>query len=98
MSILGKGTNQTIHCTDHKGYLQILSIVCGLESELEKDIAACREEINELQCPWPEDIWTMTDEEYMRAVPDEHLRTAISGFLMRKGWEFCIRQLKEGNR
>ena len=48
-----------------------------------------------LDCPWPADIWTMTDKEYKRAVPDERLRTAISGFLMRKGWEICIGQMKD---
>lgn len=40
--------------------------------------------------PWPEDIWTMTDEEYVKAIPDKYIRTAISGFLMRKGWELAI--------
>ena len=45
------------------------------------------------KCPWPKDIWTMTDKQYVRAIPDEHLRTAISGFLMRKGWEVFECQL-----
>lgn len=40
-------------------------------------------------CPWPKDIWTMTKEEYVKAVPDHNLRTAISGFLMRLGWELA---------
>jgi hypothetical protein len=48
-----------------------------------------------LQCPWPKDIWTMTDKQYVNAVPDEKLRTAISGFLMRKGWEACMMQIME---
>jgi len=38
-------------------------------------------------CPWPESIWPMTDDEYVKAVPDPILRTAISGYLMRCGWE-----------
>lgn len=38
-------------------------------------------------CPYPEDIFTMTREEYVKAVPDKQLRTAISGLLMRLGWE-----------
>jgi len=48
-----------------------------------------------LDCPWPKDIWTMMDKEYVKAVPDERLRTSISGFLMRKGWEACIMQIME---
>ena len=43
-----------------------------------------------ISSPWPEDIWTMTDKEYVKAIPDENLRTSISGFLMRKGWELAI--------
>ena len=39
------------------------------------------------QCPYPEDVFPMTTEEYAAAVPDEKLRTAISGFLCRLGWE-----------
>ena len=35
------------------------------------------------------------DKEYVKAVPDERLRTSISGFLMRKGWEACIMQIME---
>jgi hypothetical protein len=47
------------------------------------------------ECPWPETVWTMTDEEYVKAVPDTHIRTAISGYLMRKGWEAHERHLRE---
>jgi hypothetical protein len=32
----------------------------------------------------------MTEAEYVAAVPNERLRTAISGFLMRKGWEVAM--------
>ncbi|MEI6153627.1 MAG: hypothetical protein WCQ90_06030 [Deltaproteobacteria bacterium] len=47
------------------------------------------------ECPWPEEVWPMTDDEYVQAIPDPKLRTAISGFLMRKGWEICVKQLEE---
>lgn len=40
-------------------------------------------------CPWPKDVWPMTEEEYVKAVPDPQTRTAISGFLMRRGWELA---------
>jgi hypothetical protein len=42
-----------------------------------------------MKCPWPEDIFTVTDKEYVKAIPDELLRTRISGFLMRKGWKIA---------
>jgi len=45
------------------------------------------------ECPWPESIWTMTDDEYVKAVPDHKTRTAVSGFLMRKGWELCKQEM-----
>lgn len=38
------------------------------------------------ECPWPEDVWPMTEEQYVAAIPDPNLRTALSGFLMRRGW------------
>jgi len=41
------------------------------------------------ECPWPKEVWPMTQEEYKKAIPDPHLRTAISGFLMRLGWELA---------
>ena len=52
------------------------------------------------ECPWPAEVWPMTQEDYIAAVPDPKLRTAISGFLMRRGWELCeediLRSLKDG--
>ena len=46
-------------------------------------------------CPWPKSIWKMTEDEYVKAVPDPKVRTAISGFLMRSGWEIYRMQLLE---
>ena len=42
-----------------------------------------------LDCPWPADVWQMTPEQYCRLVPDEIERTAVSGYLMRRGWELA---------
>lgn len=39
------------------------------------------------ECPYPGSVFPMTTEEYMRAIPDHKLRTAISGYLARFGWE-----------
>lgn len=47
------------------------------------------------ECPWPADVWTMTVEQYVKAVPDETLRTAISGLLMRMGWQCCLKQMEK---
>jgi hypothetical protein len=47
------------------------------------------------QCPWPESVWPMTEEEYVRAVPDPNLRTAISGFLMRRGWQIATDDMEQ---
>ena len=49
--------------------------------------------VENLQSPWPESIWTMTEDEYVKAVPDEKLRTAISGFLMREGWVIAKQEI-----
>jgi hypothetical protein len=51
-----------------------------------------------IPCPWPKKIWPMTEAQYVKAVPDPKLRTAISGFLMRRGWEVAIRQMKEAQK
>jgi hypothetical protein len=48
-----------------------------------------------VECPWPESVWPMTDVEYVKAVPEPGKRTAISGFLMRKGWEIALNQVEE---
>lgn len=47
------------------------------------------------ETPYPEDIWTMTTEQYVAAVPDPQLRTAISGYLMRAGWKVAAQTIKE---
>lgn len=52
-------------------------------------------ETSHIQCPWPRDVWPMTSVEYCEAIPDEKLRTSISGFLMREGWEVAFNQIKE---
>ena len=43
--------------------------------------------------PWPEELWSMTEADYVMEVPDEKLRSAISGFLMRQGWQLCKKHL-----
>ncbi len=36
--------------------------------------------------PYPEDIFPMTIEEYIKAIPDPNLRGAITGCIARFGW------------
>jgi hypothetical protein len=64
------------------------ALAAWLGEELRKRIAKLDD------CPWPENIWTMTEEEYVAAVPDDLRRTRISGFLMRKGWELAREQVQ----
>ena len=45
--------------------------------------------------PYPESIFPMTDDEYVKAIPDPHLRTAISGFLGRKFWDLAEQAILE---
>ena len=40
--------------------------------------------------PYSEDIFPMTTEQYAEHIPDNAKRTAISGLLMRKGWEVAV--------
>ena len=69
----------------------------------EEGVQLCRDEIDRLkllpaelsQSPWPENIWTMTEDSYCATVPDPDTRTAISGYLMRKGWELAVEKMKE---
>ena len=44
-----------------------------------------------MNCPWPESIWTMTMEDFKKAVPHTHVRERLAGFLMREGWK-CAQQ------
>uniref|UniRef100_A0A6M3LR61 Uncharacterized protein n=1 Tax=viral metagenome TaxID=1070528 RepID=A0A6M3LR61_9ZZZZ len=48
--------------------------------------------------PYPESIFPMTDKEYLEAVPNPNLRTAISGFLYRAGWLVATKQISEALR
>ena len=43
--------------------------------------------------PYPESIFPMTIEEYVDAVPDPKLRTAISGCMARFGWKVASDQI-----
>jgi hypothetical protein len=53
------------------------------------------ETISKLQCPWPTDIFPISVEQYVERVPDPQDRTAISGLLMRMGWEHAIQSVKD---
>jgi hypothetical protein len=46
-------------------------------------------------CPWPESVWQMTEAQYVAAVPDDKMRTAISGLLMRMGWNVAMKQARQ---
>jgi hypothetical protein len=48
----------------------------------------------ETPCPWPDDIWSMTDDEYVATIPDPTTRTAVSGYLMRYAWELFREKAK----
>ncbi|MGI9297850.1 MAG: hypothetical protein ACR2QC_08120 [Gammaproteobacteria bacterium] len=49
--------------------------------------------------PYPEVVFTMTEDEYERLMPDPDVRTAISGYLMREGYrlalEDCVKAFTE---
>ena len=51
------------------------------------------------ECPWPEDMWSNTlaqiTPKYMELVADEHIRTCISGVLMRHGWRLAEKEIME---
>ena len=48
--------------------------------------------------PYPEDIFPMSVEWYVRAIPDEHVRTAISGCLGRLFWDIASRSIYDAWR
>jgi len=39
--------------------------------------------------PYPESMFPMTDDEYVKAIPDPKMRTAISGCLGRLFWDIA---------
>ncbi len=41
------------------------------------------------ECPYPESVFPMTEEEYVQSIPDKKLRTAISGYLGRLFWNLA---------
>lgn len=50
---------------------------------------------DEPQLPWPKSVWPMDTEQYVLSVLDPNVRTAISGFLMREGWQLAIEAVRE---
>lgn len=47
------------------------------------------------ECPYPEDIFPMSVDEYPKIVPDPHTRTALSGALGRQFWELASEAIYE---
>jgi len=45
--------------------------------------------------PYPEWLFPMTIEQYCEAIPDDKLRTAISGFAFRQGFEIASKTIRE---
>ena len=40
----------------------------------------CAKEVKNVQNPYPKSVFPMDTKGYMKAIPDKHLRTAISGY------------------
>ena len=59
------------------------------------DVVNALQLIDAMQTPYPVSVWPMTNEQYAEAIPDPHLRTAISGYLARFGWEIAINQVRD---
>ncbi len=45
------------------------------------------------ECPYSESVFPMTKEEYVCAIPDTKLRTAISGFMGRFFWNLAADEI-----
>lgn len=45
------------------------------------------------ECPYPKTIFPMTEEDYVEAVPDPKLRTALSGCLGRHFWNLAEEEI-----
>lgn len=45
--------------------------------------------------PYPVSVFSMTDDEYVAAIPDTRLRTAISGYLGRVFWDIASKKIAE---
>jgi len=45
--------------------------------------------------PYPDDVFPMTIDEYVKLVPDEQQRTAISGCLGRLFWDLASQAIHE---
>lgn len=45
--------------------------------------------------PYPESIFPMTDDEYVKAIPNPKLRTAISGYLGRSFWNIASESIRD---
>jgi len=82
--------------------------VLAIMSQLQKDLRA--KLLNDLtdfgkarvnkpewwpECPYPESVFPMTIEEYVKAIPDPRLRTAISGSLGREFWNIASEAIWE---
>lgn len=61
----------------------------GTVAEMEQAMSAKRYPAWWPKNPYPEDIFTGTRDDYVKAIPDERLRTKCSGFLGREFWQIA---------
>lgn len=45
------------------------------------------------ECPYPESVFTMTTKKFIEAIPDETLRTSISGYCGRVFWNIASKAI-----
>ncbi len=75
----------------NKNELQTVFELCA--SQLINSVKErCATDIQNINNPYPESVFPMTTKDYVKAIPDEHKRTAISGYCGRLFWDLAINE------
>ena len=63
-----------------------------IQSAVQAERERCATDIQNINNPYPESVFPMTTKDYVKAIPNEHKRTTISGYCGRLFWDLAINE------
>ena len=69
-----------------------MGILEDLDLLLKAERERCATDIQNINNPYPESVFPMTTKDYVKAIPNEHKRTTISGYCGRVFWNIAINE------
>lgn len=90
------------HIKELEAIIEVEKELFGNANEIIQSLNAVNKRLREvleqelvIESPWHKKVWIMTIEEYIKAIPNDKLRTAISGLMMREGWQKAVKYIND---